>query len=313
MSEIFLHIGTHKTGTTAIQNFLSERRADLFQKGILFPVSATISNNHSGGQHDLDFVIRNRKSKIKNPNCWEDLLREIDGNRDKRIVISSEGFSLFDDAQARKTGDLLKGHDVTAIIYLRKPDGYMKSLYGEVLKNSAIKLSYREYILRNSKRLDYSALARRWAEVFGLRNLIVRVYDSVTLNEGILKDFCRLVGYSPSGEYRENDYRKNVSYNEKTVNALRLMHIFGSKVIKDYESEFWPKYRLALLHNSKKYRLLRSICYLMARKSFRTDETGRLLEELINNTDKTFLENYLDLDDLHILYGKPSHLINEFC
>ena len=42
---IIIHIGTHKTGTTSIQNFFSRNRDEIFLEGFLY---SSISNNHSG-------------------------------------------------------------------------------------------------------------------------------------------------------------------------------------------------------------------------------------------------------------------------
>ena len=42
---IIIHIGTQKTGTTAIQKFLAKERAGLLSKKVLY---SNISTNHSG-------------------------------------------------------------------------------------------------------------------------------------------------------------------------------------------------------------------------------------------------------------------------
>jgi len=44
-SVCFLHIGTEKTGTTTIQNFLSKNRPGLEQQGILYPQSPGNQNH----------------------------------------------------------------------------------------------------------------------------------------------------------------------------------------------------------------------------------------------------------------------------
>jgi len=50
----YIHIGPHKTGTTSIQWFLKENRAELLKHGYLVPESGSIH----GGHHQLHAARR---------------------------------------------------------------------------------------------------------------------------------------------------------------------------------------------------------------------------------------------------------------
>ena len=40
---LFLHIGRHKTGTTSLQNFFSEKKELLSERGILYPETGRVT------------------------------------------------------------------------------------------------------------------------------------------------------------------------------------------------------------------------------------------------------------------------------
>ena len=52
MKTAYIHIGTHKTGSTSIQDFLFKNRTKLRDRGFLYPLSG-ISPKNLFGQHHL--------------------------------------------------------------------------------------------------------------------------------------------------------------------------------------------------------------------------------------------------------------------
>jgi len=48
---LFVHIGTHKTGTTSIQNFLRNHATSLNECGVFVPKSGTLDEN--SGHHNI--------------------------------------------------------------------------------------------------------------------------------------------------------------------------------------------------------------------------------------------------------------------
>lgn len=135
MPRLYVHCGLHKTGTTALQAFLTQEAATLARAGILYPKSG--QRNAGGGQHNLAWELT--KDRRYKP-AWgglEALAREIAGF-DGDVVLSSEDFETL-----LVTPDGLKplaelaaagGRILTPILYVRHQADYLESLYYQCLK-----------------------------------------------------------------------------------------------------------------------------------------------------------------------------------
>ena len=111
MKELFLHIGTQKTGTTSIQSFLKLNRIELEKKNIYTPKSIDIGNGHhrwvtTFGTDDnkVDAFIANQEFSSKEEknakiNAKFDLFKkEIERNDQGKynlIYSKSTGYSCF--------------------------------------------------------------------------------------------------------------------------------------------------------------------------------------------------------------------------
>ncbi len=156
MARLVLHIGTHKTGTTAIQRTLACNRTTLAHRGIIYPEFATRHDpapagdagpeayvpRLSDGHHGLltDWVDLPAKHKTTVPPA--DLLRQLcrdHADSDRTVLLSSEEFSRAR-SQIRAEGpDLarlrqyLDGFDdVRVVCLLRHQVPFLQSLYTEV-------------------------------------------------------------------------------------------------------------------------------------------------------------------------------------
>ena len=61
---IIIHAGTHKTGTTFLQSFLSLNFKELLNEGILFPLSGRIGK--FGGHHNIAWQLNEDERFKKN-------------------------------------------------------------------------------------------------------------------------------------------------------------------------------------------------------------------------------------------------------
>ena len=96
MSEIIIHIGTHKTGTTTIQDTLFHNRKLLKARGVVYPRIGLIAPHHNLVTRwiDLPLQFRARRSALAN---WESLARAWAGG-DETLLLSSEEFSRMQPA-----------------------------------------------------------------------------------------------------------------------------------------------------------------------------------------------------------------------
>lgn len=187
MRQLILHIGTHKTGTTALQHYLLHNQEALQAIGWYYPTTG-IPPGHIFGHRDLAW------SALKgNAEAFEELAAELHPLPSQmRCVISSEEFEFcknLDDLRAR-----LEPYDVTVILYLRRQDDLLLSEYSENLRGGshfAGNLTQFEKRMSLAGRFDYVALCRRWSDAFGPGSLKVRIY---TPTVSIVDDFCLTAG-----------------------------------------------------------------------------------------------------------------------
>jgi hypothetical protein len=129
MATLFLHIGMHKTGTTALQKGFAAQRQELIKHGFVYHQDSTNSHNQnhfkflaSNGQiSELEAMIRN---SLEN------------GPRADRHLISGEDISYMSDSNFFWLVDLLEDYfeDIRVIAGIRQPLSYMHSAAQEILK-----------------------------------------------------------------------------------------------------------------------------------------------------------------------------------
>ena len=64
MTRLLLHVGTHKTGTTAIQTFAMRHRAALLERGLLFPTLEPDLPQHSLPHHVLAHTVAGQRTNL---------------------------------------------------------------------------------------------------------------------------------------------------------------------------------------------------------------------------------------------------------
>jgi len=111
-----LHIGPHKTGTTAIQGALHLARERLAAEGVVYP---------GRGRQPLwpVLAVTGQPALLGGPrpeiSYWDSLVRDVRAAGDQRVVLSSEFFAEADDATARRVIADLGGARVHVVVTLR--------------------------------------------------------------------------------------------------------------------------------------------------------------------------------------------------
>jgi hypothetical protein len=213
MKEIcFLHIGTPKTGTTSIQNFMGTNRTGLQQQGIIYP-RASGRHNHSalaayalgdGGDGKQQGRIANF---LKMPQFRErlssDLDRELQDSEASTIVFSTERFTSRQVTEsAIESAATLCARYATRtkiIVYLRDQIDFLVSMFCENIKGGATR-PFPFPLGANSDRMDYAALLEPWRKIFGRENMIVRRFVPADFVDGdLLSDFAAQIPFDLSG------------------------------------------------------------------------------------------------------------------
>lgn len=198
IGRIYLHVGTEKTGTTAIQRALASQRQAMAAKGFFVP-----SVLDYGGPHlkltaacieykpqapllsGFDFADERMHAAFRD-NLKERLLAEVRASGAETVVVSDEHINVHlntPEMLRNITGMFECAQDIIhPIIFFRRQDRLLEAMMSEALKV----LSIRHYDLDDPVgalkviryRFDYAAIIGNFSEAFGDDNLIVRGYDS---------------------------------------------------------------------------------------------------------------------------------------
>ena len=181
--KFILHIGTNKTGTTAIQTFLFKNRKKLAEKGINYPNIGI----HGYGHHNIARALGGQlPSNIGLTDDWIYHLFNSTKTADQTI-LSSELFHL---ANPESLNTIFPRNDTLIILYLRDHFSYLTSWYQQAVQLRNITSSFTEFIRLDYTQLNYSILIDKWMKAFN--NVSVRSFDRNSFPNGcVIEDFCR--------------------------------------------------------------------------------------------------------------------------
>lgn len=220
--KMYVHIGTHKTGTTSIQAFLRSKTNALKECGIYIPNSGTI--NPSSGHHNIAWQLRNDRRYRKNFGNVKDLINEIEISQYQTSVISSEDFeylSQYPD-QLKNFDRLIEnlGYSCEYIVFFRNKNSYLTSLYQELLKHG-LSDSYDDFknsIIKNKSftyrdgwyfEFNYQRFINQWKSILN-KKITFYSFDEIANKEGLLPFFMSIID---SSEEIINDSKKAAKLN----------------------------------------------------------------------------------------------------
>jgi hypothetical protein len=251
MTTVYFHIGTPKTGTTSIQKFLFDNREKLLEKRYLYPLTGIqprhrFSGNTAGhyNHHNLFWALTKDQNKVYDPNAggWEDLQREINSVQPEYVIISAEGFFRkkgFNSNQLSLVRDYLSRYETRIIVYLRRQDDWLQSLYGQQVKSHGYGGDIDQIIVEEKGSLDYYNMLEPWKNLFGKENIVVKIYEEERLNDGLNYGFLKSIGVNVDDTRRDfqNSEPHNISPSIKSIKIMRVLN----KVLGDQMSNYHRK------------------------------------------------------------------------
>lgn len=202
--KVILHLGMHKTGSTALQAFLVAHAANLLQhRSVLVPEAGRpmLGEQLSDGHHQLAWMLDEDRSLHRERHCQPDvfarLRREIDDSAATTVILSSEELDALQRPEIERLAAELDGHDLQVVVYLRRQDQYVQAMYFTEIAYQRGKVADIEAFIHSGRcgSLDYAALLENWATVFGRERVVARRYERRQLLGGnVVKDFMDAVG-----------------------------------------------------------------------------------------------------------------------
>ncbi len=201
MAHVLVHIGPHKTGTTSIQKaFLAQREA-LREAGVLYAAPRLMPERALAAAFSAESFFRHphmrqhfagtAEGRAWGERCWVEFEGEVATDRPQLAIISSEHIASVPEP-ARLIDRLRRSFSrITVVAYVRDPVDLYQSLLqqnirgGKCLRALPTPMEYR---------YPYDRLLRRFADLVGAENLVVRNFARENLRGGdVVTDFCAVV------------------------------------------------------------------------------------------------------------------------
>jgi hypothetical protein len=221
MSAIFLHVGMHKTGSTAIQSAFSgfddgmTKYAALGYENHSIPFFTAYSGNHQSYHIWKSAGLSPDQIEQKKTACLEAIRVAVSSAGEKRLIFSGEDISLLPKPALVEVFELFKsqGKNAKIIFYVREPVSFIRSNYQEEIKSG-----------RNASSPfppKYRFRIEKFIHVFGADNVVCRVFDRNLLHDkDIIKDFAKVIGVVPPSAGRSD----NVSLSTEAVKVIYQMN-----------------------------------------------------------------------------------------
>ncbi len=171
---IVLHIGVHKTGSTALQATLAAARADLADRGVLYPGRDEAHHAAAWAVTGFTMGYGEESTSVRKRN-WPALVRQA-RHHPGRVMISSEFFGRMRPPAVRRVVADLGPERVQVMFAVRRLGDLLPSSWQQYLK-SGLSVPYRDWlkdVLTRDEpevtkgfwyRADFAALIKRWKRV----------------------------------------------------------------------------------------------------------------------------------------------------
>lgn len=241
LPKCILHIGTPKSGTTTLQDFLKSNNDALAQQGFVTHrrLGSKLARGFTPWQKRTRFL---RKSGLKSRTAQERLLQkskeelatlvQSEQNSGKTLVLSCEHFYMmgsYGDA-LEEIRDFFYQHfeTVEIICYFRDavdyvPSGYCQNLRGAYTGSLAASID----VYLKSDRWRYFSNYQNWSAVFGPEHCQFIPYNPGKRSDfDIVEDFCSVVQFDHSNLFWKGGTRLNTKMSARMCQMYRLINIF---------------------------------------------------------------------------------------
>lgn len=298
---LYLHIGTHNTGSTSIQHLLNENRSLLKARDYYYPTEGAYFYPPEVSASLLAHAILERRPKyigntvIDREACVSDIRRDIKNSPCTNVIVSSEHFSHATKIeQIKNIFDLFSDifETITVIVYLRRQDYRLESSWSQGVKLGSVTLSFDEFLSDHlsAPQWNYFEFMAPWIEIFGKDNVIIKPFEKEQfLKNDLIHDFLDAVGYKSEVL---NSSVKNQSPPIEFIEALRL---FGSSIhTRSERMIFFRTLRLLPIKiNKTKYTLF-------------TAEKRKAVLDLYKESNQSVAEKYLGRSDGLLFYDEET-------
>ena len=253
--KFIVHIGSEKTGSSSIQQFMHMNKSALAERGFLYL--------HNAGRVDYRdiaaFCLNQgrtdaylRRKRVNTPSRRAEFDKDFLSDFHRQlgavtgdihtVIISSEHFSarLRSLKEIERLKRLLSKYssEVKIVCYIRDQGAKVCSQYSTRIKTGD-KEKFSNYVTAYLHKVenkdDYSSKFEQWGKVFGCENLNVRLFDKSFFDGGtLLSDFVRQLPAGIDENQLPFPKYKNQALSRRGCEWLRRLNYFFPERVRGY-------------------------------------------------------------------------------
>lgn len=272
---VYFHIGTHKTGTTALQKFFVDNREVLEGKGLTYDF-------YNDSEMNQGYLVK--------PEKWEGLVFD----QNKNYIISGEDFYSHILSIPEVIKEKLSSFNIQFIVYFKRQDLMKQSVYNQIVKMHGFTKEVSE---DNHYNLNYYDFIKKLEGQFPESELTVRVYEKGQFEGGsIYSDFLKILNLELTDEYQIERKVVNPSLTTEKMEFARHLNMLNLPV----------GFRTQLSKLVVRSALESNEVSLFRKQDLISPKQAKKLLEQFEFGNKAIAREYLGREDERLFYEKVS-------
>lgn len=209
----YIHVGTHKTGTTSIQVFLASNRERFFAHGVFSPIAGSERDPGVACHHELARELKQSEHTESKHSVLDAVADELRRSNARVACLSSEDLTFLWDRPAAlirlREAVCAAGFEPRIVMYLRPQAQYCTAVYAENVRHG-YRTAFADFlndVLTDGQYrwgggcgppFDYTRLLAAFEAVFGRDRVIVRRYRAGAPDNALLVAFARTLLPEPA-------------------------------------------------------------------------------------------------------------------
>lgn len=191
---VYLHIGAHKTGTTALQYSATQSTDTLRAQGVDYPRVCWGGVAHHGLAMALQGVTQGRHAPVQTADAaLADLAEAIKASQCPRVLISSEALFRTPAGGVERLAHALSPYKTRVLLTLRRPDDVYLASYTQRAKDplNGFVAGLRDHLHqpgRMSNAVKMGDQLRPWHDHFGAEAITAFLYEDGNAPQKILDE-----------------------------------------------------------------------------------------------------------------------------
>jgi len=257
MRKLWLHIGTPKTGSTAIQRYARARHPYLASKGVDF-----LLRGRRASYNDLAVLLRGGKIQAA-AEIGAEIRGKIADSTAETLVLTSEMFTGVDPALLREVLALEEPFETRILGYFRRQDRYLESAYKQKMKTGKVRPGFENYVDKfGIKGGEYRRIVEGWDAAWPDARFVFRRFDPKSFPQGdVVYDFMDLLGLDIDADDKPPD--DELANPTPSIDLLDLMQMVAAlpgvdtrKVFRDLPIGELPRFEGRAMPNARARELL---------------------------------------------------------